>query len=152
MRWPLAYYLLEANDLGEAQKLLTRRLAGGPCARARASAWPTSTSRRTNTPSPASLYRRALLLDPYDAFERIRDPEVRALPDIARYEFELEAEPRASSAVAGMDDRSFADADQRARHGRHEQQWRRRRRRRARVGGFVRGAHLRRRSWPLGSL
>jgi len=49
------------------------------------------------------LYRSALLMNPYHPyFERIRDQDVRALPEVARYELEIEGDPRAWSAAAVM--------------------------------------------------
>jgi hypothetical protein len=42
-------------------------------------------------------------MNPYHIYyERIRDQEVRALPEVAQYELEIDDNPRAWSAAAGM--------------------------------------------------
>jgi hypothetical protein len=48
-------------------------------------------------------YLHALLFDPHDVlWDDLRDDEVRALPDRARYEFELDDDPVAWSAPVGV--------------------------------------------------
>lgn len=58
---------------------------------------------RGDRASARRFYRDALLLDPFDlAFEHTLDPEVRELADVAQADFEVENEPRAWAAAAGM--------------------------------------------------
>jgi tetratricopeptide (TPR) repeat protein len=99
---PLAYLWIEAGLLDEAEMLLAGAYHGASCARdvfLRADLH----LLRGEHGAARACYRRALLLDPYHAyFERIRDQEIRALPDVARFELEIEDEPRAWSAAAGM--------------------------------------------------
>jgi hypothetical protein len=99
---PLAYLWIEAGLLDEAELLL----AGGcdHAARAREVFLRADLHLLRGEQGVArAFYRTALLLDPYHAyFERIRDQEVRTLPDVARFELEIEDEPRAWSAAAGM--------------------------------------------------
>jgi hypothetical protein len=99
---PLAYLLLEAGLLDEADMLLGDADHHAPCARD-AFLHADLHLLRGEQGAARVRYRSALLLDPYHAyFERIRDQEVRALPEVARYELEIEDEPRAWSAAAGM--------------------------------------------------
>ena len=99
---PLAYLWLEAGLLEEAERLLAG--AYGHAAGAREVFLRADLHLLRGEQGVArAFYRTALLLDPYHAyFERIRDQEVRALPDVARFELEIEDEPRAWSAAAGM--------------------------------------------------
>jgi hypothetical protein len=99
---PLAYLWLEAGLLDEAERLLASARDHTACAREVFLRADLHLLRGEQAVARA-FYGAALLLDPYHAyFERIRDHEVRALPDVARYELEIEDEPRAWSAAAGM--------------------------------------------------
>jgi hypothetical protein len=99
---PLAYLWLEAGLLDEAERLLAGARDHAACAREVFLRADLHLLRGEQAVARA-FYGTALLLDPYhDYFERIRDQEVRALPDVARYELEIEDEPRAWSAAAGM--------------------------------------------------
>jgi hypothetical protein len=99
---PLAYLLLETGLLDEAARLLSDRRQHAPCARDMFLHADLHVLRGEHGVARV-LYRSALLMNPYHAyFERIRDQEVRALPEVARYELEIEDDPRAWSAAAGM--------------------------------------------------
>jgi hypothetical protein len=99
---PLAYLLVEAGLLDEAERLLSDSRQHDPCARDMFLHADLHVLRGGHGVARV-LYRNALLMNPYHAyFERIRDQEVRALPEVAKYELEIEDDPRAWSAAAGM--------------------------------------------------
>lgn len=99
---PLAYLLVEAGLLDDAARLLSDLCQRAPCARDMFLHADLHVLRGEHGVARV-LYRSALLMNPYHAyFERIRDQEVRALPEVARYELEIEEDPRAWSAAAGM--------------------------------------------------
>jgi hypothetical protein len=99
---PLAYLLVEAGLLDEAERLLSDLCHRAPCARDMFLLADLHVLRGEHGAARV-LYRSALLMNPYHPyFERIRDQEVRALPEVTRYEFEIDEDPRAWSAAAGM--------------------------------------------------
>jgi hypothetical protein len=99
---PLAYLLIEAGLLDEAERLLSGLCQHAPCARDMFLHADLHVLRGEHSVARV-LYRSALLMNPYHVYyERIRDQEVRALPEVARYELEIEDDPRAWSAAAGM--------------------------------------------------
>jgi hypothetical protein len=99
---PLAYLLVEAGLLDEAERLLAERRQHTPCVH-NLFLHADLHMLRGEHGAARVLYRSALLMNPYHPyFERIRDQEVRALPEVARYELEMEDDPRAWSAAAGM--------------------------------------------------
>ena len=99
---PLVYLLVEAGLLDEAERLLTDRSQNAPCAHDMFLHADLHVLRGEHGAARV-LYRSALLMNPYHSyFERIRDQDVRALPEVARYELEIEDDPRAWSAAAGM--------------------------------------------------
>ncbi len=58
---------------------------------------------RGDTATARQHYREALLVDPFDAaLLDVRDAEVRALPDVVRLELEIDDEPEAWAAPAGI--------------------------------------------------
>ena len=99
---PLVYLLVEAGLLDEAERLLADRSQNGPCAHDMFLHADLHVLRGEHGAARV-LYRSALLMNPYHLyFERIRDQDVRALPEVARYELEIEGDPRAWSAAAVM--------------------------------------------------
>lgn len=98
---PAGYYLLEAGAFADAKASLAAAV------RARRAARPlfllADAATMLGEPLARRTYLEALLIDPFDAaFASVRDPEVRALPDIARDEFEIEEAPEAWSAPVGI--------------------------------------------------
>lgn len=98
---PPGYYWLEAGDVAEAHASLTS------AARVRRSARTlfllADAATLLGEPAARRLYLEALLRDPFDpAFASVRDEAVRGLPDVARYELEIEEEPAAWAAPVGI--------------------------------------------------
>ncbi|WP_437682896.1 hypothetical protein [Sorangium sp. So ce131] len=98
---PPGYYWLEAGDVAEAHASLARAAEARRSARTLCLLADAATS--LGDPAARRLYLEALLRDPYDAaLAAARDEGVRGLPDVARYELEIEEEPRAWSAPVGI--------------------------------------------------
>ncbi|AUX42967.1 uncharacterized protein SOCE26_044070 [Sorangium cellulosum] len=98
---PPGYYWLEAGDVAEAHGSLARAAEARRSARTLCLLADAATS--LGDPAARRLYLEALLRDPYDAaLAAARDEGVRGLPDVARYELEIEEEPRAWSAPVGI--------------------------------------------------
>lgn len=98
---PAGYYLLEAGAFAEAKASLAAAV------RVRRAARPlfllADAATLLGEPSARRTYLEALLVNPFDsAFASVRDLEVRALPDVARDEFEIEEVPEAWSAPVGI--------------------------------------------------
>jgi hypothetical protein len=98
---PAGYYLIEAGAFAEAKASLAAAVRVRRAARPLFLLADAATS--LGEPSARRTYLEALLVNPFDAaFASVRDPEVRALPDVARYEFEIEEVPEAWSAPVGI--------------------------------------------------
>jgi hypothetical protein len=92
---------LEANDPERAKSVLlgTR----GPRDAATLFALGDVEVARGDRSAARQHYRDALLLDPFeDAFDRVADEEVRALPSLAEFEVEIDCEPRAWCGAVGI--------------------------------------------------
>jgi len=95
-------YLLEAGDVEEAQASLAAALAVRREART-LFLLADATFLRHDVAAARRLYLEALLLDPFDpALRAARDEAVRSLPGVVRDELEIEDEPEAWSAPAGI--------------------------------------------------
>ncbi|WP_437840778.1 hypothetical protein [Sorangium sp. So ce1153] len=98
---PPGYYWLAAGDVAEAHASLVVAAQARRSARTLFLLADAATS--LGEPAARRLYLEALLRDPFDAaLASARDEAVRALPDVARYELEIEDEPAAWSAPAGI--------------------------------------------------
>jgi hypothetical protein len=98
---PAGYYLLEAGAPAEAKASLTAAVRVRRAARSLFLLADAATL--LGEPSARRTYLEALLVNPFDsAFAFVRDLEVRALPDVARDEFEIEEAPEAWSAPVGI--------------------------------------------------
>lgn len=98
---PAGYYLLEAGAPVEAKASLAA--AASVNRRARTLFLLADAATLLGEPLARRIYLEALLHDPFDsAFAEAKDSEVRALPDIARYEFEMEEAPEAWAAPVGI--------------------------------------------------
>ncbi|WP_437516753.1 hypothetical protein [Sorangium sp. So ce1099] len=98
---PPGYYLLAAGDAAEAHASLAVAAQARRSARTLFLLADAATS--LGEPAARRLYLEALLRDPFDAaLVSARDEAVRCLPDVARYELEIEDEPAAWSAPAGI--------------------------------------------------
>lgn len=101
--WPVGVYHARAGDLPAARASLTAALARAR--RARTLYALGDLAAQEGDPSGArDWYCEALARDPFDieAQSAIRDREILELPDIARYELELDLYPEAWSAPLGM--------------------------------------------------
>jgi hypothetical protein len=99
---PPGAYLLEAGALTEAQASLARTVAIRRSAR-NLFLLADATFLLGDEHAARRLYFEALLQNPFDAaLGSARDIEVRALPDVVRYDLEIEEEPAAWSAPAGV--------------------------------------------------
>jgi len=91
---------MEAGMLERARSVL---LAAGPPTAATLFALGDVESARGDRSAARRYYRDALLHDPFDAaFDAIADADVRALPDVAELEAEVDSDPRAWCAPVGM--------------------------------------------------
>lgn len=99
---PPGYYLLEAGAVAEARTSLAAAVAVRR--RPRALYLLADATALLGEPGAARhLYLEALLRDPFDpALAAARDDAVRALPDVARDELDIEDEPTAWSAPVGI--------------------------------------------------
>ncbi|MGK3983231.1 hypothetical protein WME99_09340 [Sorangium sp. So ce136] len=98
---PPGYYWLAAGDVAGAHASLLRAVEARRSARVLFLLGDAATS--LGEPAARRFYLEALLRDPFDAaLASARDEAVRALPDVARYELEIEEEPAAWSAPAGI--------------------------------------------------
>ncbi|WP_437760200.1 hypothetical protein [Sorangium sp. So ce1389] len=98
---PPGYYWLAAGDAAEAHASLAVAAQARRSARTLFLLADAATS--LGEPAARRIYLEALLRDPFDAaLASARDEAVRALPDVARYELEIEDEPAAWSAPAGI--------------------------------------------------
>jgi hypothetical protein len=98
---PAGYYLLEAGDFAAAKASLTA--AAAVHRRAHTLFLLADAAFALGDPSAGRLYLEALLVDPFDpALALVKNPAVRALPDAARDEFEIEEAPEAWSAPVGV--------------------------------------------------
>jgi len=92
---PPGYYFLLGSDIAAARASLEAAVALERRARFLALLGDAEPSR--------TRYAEALLLDPYDvAIDRVADDEVRSLPDVARFEMGLEADPIAWAGPTGI--------------------------------------------------
>ncbi len=99
---PAGFYLIEAGAFDEAAASLARAASGAPSAHVLLLLGD-ATLLAGGRPEARRRYLEALVLDPFDAaLAAVRDEEVRALPDVARDELEIEDEPRAWSAPVGV--------------------------------------------------
>ena len=99
---PPGFYLMEAGDLDEARASLARAAAALPAAHT-LFLLGDATLLAGARPLARRAYLEALVLDPFDGrLAAVRDDDVRALPDVARDELEIEEEPAAWSAPAGV--------------------------------------------------
>ncbi|XXX81952.1 hypothetical protein WMF30_24645 [Sorangium sp. So ce134] len=98
---PPGYYWLAAGDVAEAHASLLRAVEVRRSARALFLLGDAATS--LGEPAARRFYLEALLRDPFDAaLASARDEAVRGLPDVARYELEIEDEPAAWAAPVGI--------------------------------------------------
>ncbi|MGK3963273.1 hypothetical protein WMF38_03680 [Sorangium sp. So ce118] len=98
---PPGYYWLAAGDAAEAHASLAAAARARRSARALFLLADAATA--LGEPAARRLYLEALLRDPFDAvLASARDEAVRGLPDVARYELEIEEEPAAWSAPVGI--------------------------------------------------
>ncbi|WP_437728685.1 hypothetical protein [Sorangium sp. So ce861] len=98
---PPGYYWLAAGEVAEAHASLLRAVEARRSARALFLLGDAATS--LGEPAARRFYLEALLGDPFDAsLASARDEAVRGLPDVARYELEIEDEPAAWSAPVGI--------------------------------------------------
>ncbi|WP_437311457.1 hypothetical protein [Sorangium sp. So ce388] len=98
---PPGYYWLAAGDVAEAHTSLLHAVEARRSARALFLLGDAATS--LGEPAARRFYLEALLRDPFDAaLASARDEAVRGLPDVARYELEIEEEPAAWSAPVGI--------------------------------------------------
>ncbi|WP_437931948.1 hypothetical protein WMF37_22745 [Sorangium sp. So ce291] len=98
---PPGYYWLAAGDAAEAHASLAAAAQARRSARTLFLLADAATS--LGEPAARRLYLEALLRDPFDAaLASARDEAVRGLPDVARYELEIEDEPAAWSAPVGI--------------------------------------------------
>lgn len=94
--------LIDAGAYAEAEVSLAAALAARRAARA-LYRLADATFLRGDSAAAGRRYREALLEDPFDAALRdVRDAEVRALPGVARIELEIDDEPEAWAAPAGI--------------------------------------------------
>jgi tetratricopeptide (TPR) repeat protein len=100
---PLAGRLYqEAGDLERARSVLASALERHATASLLFALGDVETLRGNRT-AARRCYRDALLLDPFDAaFDTVIDDEVRALPQVAEGDVEIESEPRAWAAAVGI--------------------------------------------------
>jgi tetratricopeptide (TPR) repeat protein len=100
---PAGYYLIEAGALAEAREALTAAIAVRRSARALFLLADVTLALGGEQRAARRLYLEALLVDPFDpARASVRDQEVRLLADVARDDLEIEEEPVAWAAVAGL--------------------------------------------------
>ncbi|WP_434048046.1 MULTISPECIES: hypothetical protein [Sorangium] len=98
---PPGYYWLAAGDAAEAHASLSAAAQARRSARTLFLLADAATA--LGEPAARRLYLEALLCDPFDAaLASARDEAVRGLPDVARYELEIEQEPAAWSAPVGI--------------------------------------------------
>ncbi|WP_437664235.1 hypothetical protein [Sorangium sp. So ce1182] len=98
---PPGYYWLAAGDAAQAHASLA--VAAQARRSARTLFLLADAATLLGEPTARRLYLEALLRDPFDAaLASARDEAVRGLPDVARYELEIEDEPAAWSAPAGI--------------------------------------------------
>ncbi|XXY49523.1 hypothetical protein WME91_00010 [Sorangium sp. So ce269] len=98
---PPGYYLLATGDVVGAHASLLRAAEARRSARTLFLLADAATA--LGEPAARRLYLEALLRDPFDAvLASARDEAVRGLPDVARYEIEIEEEPAAWSAPVGI--------------------------------------------------
>ena len=94
--------LIEAGALADAEVSLAAALAAKREARA-LYRLADAIFLRGDTAAARQRYREALLLDPFDAaLLDVRDADVRALPGVVRIELEIDDEPEAWAAPAGI--------------------------------------------------
>jgi hypothetical protein len=100
--WPAGYYLAEGGSLPDARASLIGALRKRR--RPRYLFLLADICHELGNEDEARMrYCEALLQNPFDAaFARVRDEEVRTLPQVARYELEIEEDPRAWSAPVGV--------------------------------------------------
>ncbi len=95
-------YLLDGGDLASAQASFAAAFAAEQKARA-LFLLADATRLLGDVAAARRLYLHALLLDPFNpALRMVRDDDVRALPDVVRFEVEIEEEPEAWAAPAGV--------------------------------------------------
>jgi tetratricopeptide (TPR) repeat protein len=95
-------FLLDAGDLEDAQASFTAAFATERRARP-LYLLADATFLLGDVAAARRLYLNALLLDPFDpALRAVRDSEVRGLPDTVRFDIEIEEEPAAWAAPAGI--------------------------------------------------
>ena len=101
--WPVGVYLAGAGDLVAARASLTAAVALARRART-LYALGDLAAREADVDAARNWYCEALARDPFDvqAVSAILDREIAELPDIARYEMELDPHPEAWSAPLGM--------------------------------------------------
>ncbi|WP_437820321.1 hypothetical protein [Sorangium sp. So ce1078] len=98
---PPGYYWLAAGEAAEARASLASAAEARRSARTLFLLGDAATS--LGEPAARRFYLEALLRDPFDAsLASARDEAVRGLPDVARYELEIEDEPAAWSAPVGI--------------------------------------------------
>jgi len=95
-------FLIDAGELAEAEVSLAAALAVRREARA-LYRHADALFLRGDTAAARRRYREALLVDPFDAaLLDVRDAEVRGLPGVVRIELEIDDEPEAWAAPAGI--------------------------------------------------
>lgn len=98
---PPGYYWLATGDAAEARASLSSAAQVRRSARTLFLLADAATA--LGEPAARRYYLEALLRDPFDAaLASARDEAVRGLPDVARYELEIEEEPAAWSAPVGI--------------------------------------------------